>query len=145
MTDDFGHWLISCENPGEEIPYGFIYKITRIGPEREGEPSYYIGKQQCWNQIRRKPLKGKTRVRVDQRPSNWKRYCGSCKKLNESIADEGKESFSFEILEWCDSKWELAWRELQYQVEHDVLRDPQSYNGIIHVRIGSPPKESKAL
>ena len=136
---DLGHWSVQCEIP-EEIPFGFVYRIEALWQE-EGQPRYYIGKKQCWNAIKRKPLKGKKRVRRDRKPSNWRKYQGSCKALLESIEEHGDKFFSFEILEWCGSKWDLSWRELQYQVEADVLRNPEYYNGIIQVRLGRPPGE----
>ena len=132
---DLGHWTIKESLYKTENPFGFIYIITNNVNGRR-----YIGKKQCVSRVKRKPLKGKTRNRIDHKESDWKTYTGSSKELNEDIAKHGKENFTFEILEWCGSKWELGYKEIKKQLEYDVLLNEQFYNGIIHVRIGTPPK-----
>ena len=52
----------------------------------------------------------------------------------------GKENFEFRILRVCGSKWELGYEEIKEQISRDVLRRDDYYNGIINVRIGTPPK-----
>jgi hypothetical protein len=52
----------------------------------------------------------------------------------------GKDNFTFTILKICGSKWELAYEEIKEQLRLDVLMDANSYNGIMNVRIGRPPK-----
>jgi hypothetical protein len=132
---DLGHWTIKESLYTTENPFGFIYMITNNVNGRQ-----YIGKKQCVSRVKRKPLKGKTRNRIDHKESDWKTYTGSSKELNEDIAKHGKENFTFEILEWGGSKWELGYKEIKKQLEYDVLLNEQFYNGIINVRIGKPPK-----
>lgn len=132
---DLGHWTIKESICLPENPFGFIYIITNKVNGRQ-----YIGKKQCVSRVKRKPLKGKTRNRIDHKESDWKTYTGSSKELNEDIAKHGKENFTFEILEWCGSKWELGYKEIKKQIELDVLLNEQFYNGIINARIGTPPK-----
>ena len=55
----------------------------------------------------------------------------------------GKEQFEFKILRTCGSKWELAYFEIKEQIARDVLLNDNYYNGIINVRIGTPPTEFK--
>jgi hypothetical protein len=133
---DLGHWTIKESLYTTENPFGFIYLITNNVNQRQ-----YIGKKQCVSRVKRKPLKGKTRNRIDHKESDWKTYTGSSKELNEDISKYGKENFTFEILEWCGSKWELGYKEIKKQLEHDVLLNEQFYNGILNVRIGKPPKD----
>lgn len=133
---DLGHWTIKESLHTAENPFGFIYIITNNANGRR-----YIGKKQCVSRVKRKPLKGKTRNRIDHKESDWKTYTGSSKELNEDIAKYGKENFTFEILEWCGSKWELGYKEIKKQLEYDVLLNEQFYNGILNVRIGKPPKD----
>ncbi len=133
---DLGHWTIKEILYTTENPFGFIYIITNKVNGRQ-----YIGKKQCVSRVKRKPLKGKTRNRIDHKESDWKTYTGSSKELNEDIAKYGKENFTFEILEWCGSKWELGYKEIKKQLEYDVLLNEQFYNGILNVRIGKPPKD----
>jgi hypothetical protein len=134
MTSDFGHWLVESETVPED-PFGFVYLIENKSTGRK-----YIGKKQCKKAIKRKPLKGKTRCRRDSIESDWKQYTGSSNELNSDIEKFGKESFTFKILEWCDSKFELGYKELKQQVLHDVLLRGDYYNGIIQVRLGKAPK-----
>ena len=118
-----------------ENMFGFIYEITNKVNGKK-----YIGKKQCVRKIKRKPLKGKTRNRIDQKESDWKTYTSSSKELNEDIQKYGKENFEFRILKVCGSKWELGYEEIKEQIARDVLRREDYYNGIINVRIGTPPK-----
>lgn len=132
---DTGHWLIEEGVYLHENMFGFIYEITnKINGKK------YIGKKQCVRKIKRKPLKGKTRNRIDHKESDWKTYTSSSNELNEDIKKYGKENFEFRILKVCGSKWELGYEEIKEQIARDVLRRDDYYNGIINVRIGTPPK-----
>lgn len=132
---DTGHWLLTEGITLNEDSFGFIYEITNIITNKK-----YIGKKQINSKIRRKPLKGKKRARIDYKESDWKTYTGSSNDLNSDIEKYGKENFTFNILKICNSKWELAYFECKIQLERDVLLRKDYYNGIINVRIGSPPK-----
>jgi hypothetical protein len=91
--------------------------------------------------IRRLPLKGKKRKRVDYKESDWKTYTGSSDALNIDIATQGLDKFVFKILKFCNSKFELSYFEAKEQFERDVLLSEDYYNGIINCRIGKPPKQ----
>jgi hypothetical protein len=132
---DTGHWLINKNVCVHEDMFGFIYEITNKVSGKK-----YIGKKQCIRKIKRKPLKGKTRNRIDHKESDWKTYTSSSNELNEDIQKHGKENFEFRILKVCGSKWELGYEEIKEQIARDVLRRDDYYNGIINVRIGTPPK-----
>lgn len=132
---DTGHWLINEDVYIFENMFGFIYEITNKVNGKK-----YIGKKQCIRKIKRKPLKGKTRNRIDHKESDWKTYTSSSNELNEDIQKYGKEHFEFRILKICGSKWELGYEEIKEQIARDVLRKNDYYNGIINVRIGTPPK-----
>lgn len=137
--NDYGHWKVSEQlQCVDQIPFGFIYIITNNVTGRQ-----YVGKKQCVSRIKRKPLKGKKRNRIDQKESDWKTYTGSSNDLNEDIEKLGKENFTFVVLEWCGSKWELAYKEIKKQLEYEVLLKESFYNGIINLRIGRPPKNFK--
>jgi len=132
---DTGHWVLNESIEFDETYFGFIYEILNTITNKK-----YIGKKQMISKIRRKPLKGKKRSRIDFKQSDWKIYTGSSNDLNEDIKKYGKENFKFTILKFCNSKWELAYFECKIQLEKDVLLRDDYYNGIINVRIGSPPK-----
>jgi hypothetical protein len=85
-------------------------------------------------------LKGKTRNRIDHKQSDWKTYTGSSNELNADILKYGKENFTFTIIEWGDSKWELAYFEAKLQFDYEVLLKETFYNGILNLRLGKAPK-----
>jgi hypothetical protein len=133
---DSGHWILEENVNLDEKTFGFIYSIINNVTNKK-----YIGKKQCISRIKRKPLKGQKRNRIDFKPSDWKSYTSSSNDLNEDIKIYGKENFSFKILKTCGSKWELAYEEIKKQIEENVLLRDDYYNGIINVRIGTPPKD----
>jgi hypothetical protein len=130
-----GHWKLDEGVYYFENMFGFIYCIKNLTTGRA-----YIGKKQCNSRIKRKPLKGKKRNRIDSRESDWKTYTGSSNELNADIEKYGKSNFEFIILKICGSKWELGYEEIKEQIKRDVLLGENYYNGIINVRIGRPPK-----
>lgn len=132
---DTGHWTLE---PGVvlcEDVFGFIYIITNKANGKK-----YIGKKQCGRRIKRKPLKGKTRNRIDHKESDWKTYTSSSNEINKDIEKDSKSNFEFRILRTCGSKWELAYYEAKLQFDNEVLLRGDFYNGIINLRIGTPPK-----
>ncbi len=134
MTDT-GHWILEENVIVDENTFGFIYEITNTVTNKK-----YIGKKQCQSRIKRKPLKGKTRNRIDYKESDWKSYTSSSNDLNEELKKYGKEKFIFKILRTCDSKWALAYFEIKEQIDRDVLFKEEYHNGIINCRIGKAPK-----
>ena len=127
---DLGHWEgVLEESTG--LPYGFIYKITNLTNDKK-----YIGKKQCQSIRKRPPLKGKKNKRHERIETDWKTYTSSSNELNKDLETLGKDNFKFEILRWCDSKWELSYYEARLQFKEEVLLRNDYYNGIINVRIG---------
>jgi len=141
MQENFGHWILSLENNQEIVkPYGFIYLITNNISGKK-----YIGKKQCLTTLKRKPLKGKKNKRHEEKETDWKEYTSSCRELNEDIKLHGKDSFTFEILKWCESKFDLAYSEIKMQIEREVLFNEQYYNGIINIRVSRPKHRPSTL
>ena len=132
---NLGHWILAENTVFPDNAFGFIYEITNTVTGKK-----YIGKKQCLSRLKRKPLKGKTRNRINYKESDWKEYTSSSVELNEDIKKYGKEKFIFKILKMCGSKWELAYFEIKEQIDRNVLFKSDYYNGIINVRIGRPPK-----
>ena len=131
---DLGHWEGILEE-GTGLPYGFIYKITNLTNDKK-----YIGKKQCKSIRKRPPLKGKKNKRRHEVETDWKCYTSSSNQLNADLEVIGKENFKFEILRWCDSKWELSYYEARLQFKEEVLLRDDYYNGIINLRIGKRRK-----
>ena len=127
---NLGHWEGILEE-GTDIPYGFVYLITNNTNNKK-----YIGKKQCQSVRKRPPLKGKKNKRHETIETDWKTYTSSSNQLNEDLEVLGKDSFKFQIIRWCDSKWELSYYEGKLQFEEEVLLKDDYYNGIINLRIG---------
>jgi hypothetical protein len=115
---ELGHWIIEEGTVINDETFGFIYEITNTVTNKK-----YIGKKQCQSRIKRKPLKGKKRNRIDFKESDWKSYTSSSKELNEEIQKYGKDKFIFKILRTCDSKWALAYFEIKEQIDKNVLSE----------------------
>lgn len=130
---DLGHWTTLLDTADGVVPYGFIYKITCLVNSRS-----YIGKKQCKTIFKRKPLKGKRNKRHEERETDWKIYTSSSRELNEDIVLYGTGKFTFQILRFCNSKFELSYFEAKLQFEEEVLLRDDYYNGIINLRIGKP-------
>ena len=132
---NLGHWILAENTLFTDKAFGFIYEITNTVTGKK-----YIGKKQCLSRLKRRPLKGKTRNRIDYKESDWREYTSSSVELNEDIEKLEKEKFIFKIIKMCGSKWELAYFEIKEQLDRNVLLGNDYYNGIINVRIGRPPK-----
>ena len=141
LQDDnpHGHWQFPDNI--KDIPdkaTGFIYLITN-----NKDKKYYIGCKLLEKKVKRAPLKGKKKKRIEIKSSNWKDYTGSSNVLNDDIIKLGKEHFNFQILEFVYSKSELKFEELMYQLMNNALFRDDFYNGIINVRLGKPKDVSK--
>lgn len=127
---DIGHWEFPMEFD-TTMWIGFVYKITRLSTNRK-----YIGKKFFYMTTRKK-IKDRKNKKKLIKESNWKKYTGSCKTLNEEIALYGKDKFRFEILSLHESRSSLAWREVELIVTNDALRrqlpdgTPEFYNGLV--------------
>jgi len=132
---DLGHWTTNEAFNNDILPYGFIYIITNTLTGKK-----YIGKKQIKSVKKLKPLKGRKNKRHFDIETDWKTYTSSSNDVNEDIVKFGKDKFKFEILRFCQSKFELAYFEAKLQFDNDVLLKPGFYNGIINCRIGRAPK-----
>ena len=132
---DLGHWTTKLEiKDSNNLPYGFIYVITNIIDNKK-----YFGKKQIKSVKKLKPLKGRKNKRHFDIETDWKTYTSSSNELNADILKYGKDKFKFEILRFCESKFELAYYEAKIQFDNDVLLKEGFYNGIINCRIGRAP------
>jgi len=131
---DLGHWTTNEAFNNNILPYGFIYRITNMVSGK-----VYFGKKQIKSVKKLKPLKGRKNKRHFDIETDWKTYTSSSNDVNKDIETLGKDKFAFEILKFCDSKFELAYYEAKIQFDHDVLLKEGYYNGIINCRIGRAP------
>lgn len=130
---DTGHWELCCGVPTQDFiskQFGFIYLITNTVTGKK-----YIGKKQMKTIKKRPPLKGKKNRRCEEIETEWRTYTSSSNEVNSDIEKYGKDKFKFQIILFCDSKWELAYHEARLQFERNVLLREDYYNGIINLRI----------
>lgn len=109
---------------------GFVYKIC----SKETGKVYY-GIKKFKKKIRRKPLKGKKRVRIDYIESDWKTYKTSSPLLQKELED-GLNNYDCQIINICTSITDMKAREAYYQLEHYIKGDWDSLiNEMINLRI----------
>jgi hypothetical protein len=111
---------------------GFIYLITNTTNNK-----IYIGRKSLYSNINKKLTKKelleqsgpgrKPTKKLVTSESNWKVYCGSSKELLKDIKEIGEDKFTREILHLCNTKKQLTFYEIQYQIIYKVL-EVDSYN-----------------
>lgn len=123
-------WLYDdkpVDEPELENYIGFVYVI-----ENKTDDRMYIGKK-LLKFKRTKKIKGRNKkVSVD---SDWKKYWGSNKNLQEDVLELGEDKFQRKILRLCKSKGEMNYYEAKYQFELGVLESDQYYNEWIMVKV----------
>ena len=106
---------------------GFVYII-----ENKTDNRMYIGKK-LLKFKKTKKIKGRNKkVSVD---SDWKKYWGSNKNLQEDVLELGEDQFVRRILRLCKSKGEMNYYEAKYQFDQNVLESDRWYNDAIMVRV----------
>jgi hypothetical protein len=107
--------------------FGFIYKTTNL---KTGK--FYIGKKTFLHNKKKKLTKkelaampvtrGRTATtKIEQVDSGWRDYYGSSKELVADIKTYGKENFQRVILDFCETKKQLTYSEVFYQMTERVL------------------------
>jgi hypothetical protein len=106
---------------------GFVYKITRLSDGKS-----YIGKK-LLTARRTKQINGKKKkISIE---SNWRKYWGSNKELQEDVKTLGETAFCRDILHFCKSKGECNYTEAKYQFSLGVLESDQFYNEWIFLKV----------
>lgn len=115
---------------------GFVYLITNKTTGRK-----YIGKKLAkFTKTKTKTVTLKSGVKKKKRvktyeESDWKTYWSSSEELKKDVATLGEESFTREVLHYCNSKGVLSYMELKEQMNRAVLESTDYYNGIVQVKI----------
>ena len=107
---------------------GFVYKVVE-----KDTGMIYFGIKKFWRKIRRKPLKGKKRKRIELIETDWRKYNTSSKIMQKKLA-ENPSNYTKEIIRPCykvsDMKaWE-AWYQLDYYVKGDWNKLYNEYIGL---------------
>lgn len=115
---------ITDVNQFPEGVIGFVYQITDHTNDK-----IYIGRKSLYSTRKKhfgkKKLAGitdkriKTYEMITKVMPKWQSYTGSCKPLNEKIAEGAM--YTKDILAFCYSKQELSYYELKYQMVAGVI------------------------
>ena len=116
----------------QEQYQGFVYEIVNTATGKK-----YIGKKNFWRTVKRKPLKGKTNRRHSRVETDWHRYYGSNKELQQDVETLGPDQFERKILVLCANKNQMSYFEMRFQIDYEVLFRDDYYNEYIGGRITS--------
>ncbi len=123
------------DNEYDETPeeyQGFVYIITELDTDKK-----YIGKKFFWKP-KTLPITKKRKRRVKTRvESDWRKYYGSSKEVQQLLEMKGSDNFKREILRLCKTKGECSYYEAKYQFDNDVLLRDDYYNEFIGCKIHS--------
>ena len=123
------------DNEYDETPeeyQGFVYIITELDTDKK-----YIGKKFFWKP-KTLPVTKKRKRRVKTRvESDWRKYYGSSKEVQQLLELKGSDSFKRVILRLCKTKGECSYFEAKYQFDNDVLLRDDYYNEFIGCKIHS--------
>lgn len=130
-------WINLPENINEK--FGIIYLIRNNHPD--SIKKFYIGCKQILKRVKLKPTKTRKRNKIVWKDNGLMTYWGSSRELLEDIEKYGKEYFTREVIEICNSKFHMKYAELDWQMKCEVLFDNRFYNAIISARLGKYPKD----
>jgi hypothetical protein len=109
---------------------GFVYRIKSL---KTG--MLYYGIKKFKKRVRRKPLKGKKRVRICYIESDWRTYNTSSPSLQGQLKENPCE-YVKEIVKVCSSVTEMKAYEAHYQLLHYVNGTwDQLINEVINLRL----------
>ena len=123
---------IAWENQTKDIDkyVGFVYEIHEINSSR-----IYIGIKKYWKRIKRKPLKGKKRKRIEIVESDWRTYNSSNKLLQKKIAEDPR-NYRKIIVRNCKTIIEMKCAEAFEQLQLYLTGNwDKCYNEYIGLRL----------
>ena len=101
---------------------GFVYLITN---KTTGQK--YIGKKLAKFKTTKPPLKGKKNKRRGYKESDWKTYYGSQTDIKQLLVKGKKDEFERTILKCVETKKQLTYFEIKYQMLYQVLEKPDEF------------------
>jgi hypothetical protein len=106
---------------------GFVYIITHISTGRK-----YIGKK-LFTKAKTQQVKGKKKK--SRVASDWLKYWGSNKELQEEVKLNGEDSYTREVLHLCKKRAELSYWETWEIFNRHALMNESYYNAWVSCRI----------
>jgi len=116
--------------------FGFVYLITHIPTGRK-----YVGKK-FFSKAGYKQVKGK-RKKI-RKTSDWEKYWGSNKELQEEVKKNGEEQYTREILHLCKTRSECSYYETWEIFTRHALLSEGYYNSWVSCKIRKNHLISKA-
>ncbi len=130
-------WIYHGREVTDEDTEGFaafVYKITRLDTGRA-----YFGKKKLTRKVTKKPLKGKSRRRIQHKQSDWKSYYGSNEELQKDVAELGEANFRREVVGFCKTLSGASYLEAKLHFQYDVILSENFYNDWIMVKVRTSP------
>lgn len=127
-------WLYNNEpyTTAPEEYQGFIYKITELDTGK-----MYIGKKFFWAPKTLPVTKTRKRRVKTKVESDWQKYYGSSKDVQELVKQKGVDNYKREILRLCKTKGDCSYWELYEQMVNHVLLNENYYNEFVGAKIHS--------
>jgi Putative endonuclease segE, GIY-YIG domain len=125
-------WLYNGEPFTEEMVedwFGFVYIIINNTNNKR-----YIGKK-LFTSAGYKTVKGK-RKKI-RKSSDWEKYWGSSKLVQEDVKLLGQENFTREIVRLCKNRSECSYYEAKMIFETDAILSDEYYNDWVTVKVSS--------
>lgn len=111
---------------------GFVYKITELNTGKK-----YIGKKFFWAPKTLPVTKTRKRRVKTKVESDWKKYFGSSKEVQDQVKANGEDNYKREILHLCKTKGDCSYWELYEQMINHVLLSEDYYNEFVGAKIHS--------
>ena len=107
--------------------YGFVYILENVMTGRK-----YLGKK-FFSKAGYKQVKGK-RKKI-RKTSDWEKYWGSNKELQEEVKKNGEEQYTREILHLCKTRSECSYYETWELFTRHALLGNGYYNAWVSCKI----------
>lgn len=125
-------WINGDNVTDDEIAQneGFVYRITE-----KSTGKLYYGIKKFKKRIRRKPLKGKKRVRIDYVESKWRTYKTSSPLMQQRLT-ENLDNYECRIVSLSKTVTDMKAKEAYYQLKHYMNGDwNKLINEVINLRM----------
>jgi hypothetical protein len=121
---------VSGELIDTEKYIGFVYQVSELDTGMR-----YYGIKKFKRKIRRKPLKGKKRVRIDYVESDWETYNTSSPIMQKKL-ETNPDNYDKWILRQCTSVTEMKLYEAKLQIDAYLEGTfDELYNECINLRL----------
>lgn len=123
-------WQGECLDTPPEGAYGFIYLIVDdTGKKYWGKKAFVHATKKKISKKVQKESGTRKRIERGTKDSKWADYWGSSLPLLEYIKERGTEGFQRHVLKICFDKQSLAYWEMVYLVQNEVLFRDDCWNG----------------